>query len=86
MWQGAWRQRNNQISFLKLLKNSSQSHAQLSELSRRPLCIWSKWRVTSGSRMWLHANMSNVRLLNINWLILILRMREMSSDCRRPIR
>ena len=89
MQQGAWCQRNNHTSVSKLLKSSSQSHAQWSELSRRPLCIWSRWQGNSGSRMWwswLHASLSNVRLLDINWLILILWMREMSFDCRRPIR
>ena len=35
---------------------------------------------------WLHTSLSNVRLLNINRLILILWMREMSSNCRRPIK
>ena len=89
MWQGARCQRNNQSGIPELLKNSSQSRVQWSELSHGPLCIQSRWRVSSGSRMcwsWLHAGLNNVRLLNINRLILIQRMREMSSDCRRPIR
>ena len=89
MWWGVWRQRNNQTSISELLKSSSQSHAQWSELSCGSLCIWSRWWVSSGSRMWwswMYASLSNVRLLNINRLILILWMREMSSDCRRLVR
>ena len=87
--QGAWCQRNNQTNIFELLKSSSQSHAQWSELPRGPFCIWSRWWMSSGSRMWrswLHASMSNVRLLNINRLILILWMRKMSYDCKRPVR
>lgn len=89
MWQRARRQRNDQTTISELLKSSSQGHAQGSELSRGPLCIRSRRWVSSGSRMrrsWLHASLSNVRLLNIIRLILILWMREMSSDCRRPIK
>ena len=89
MWQRAWCQRNDQTTISELLKSSSQGHAQGSELSRGPLCIRSKRWVSSSSRMrrsCLHASLSNVRLLNIIRLILILWMREMSSDCRRPIK
>ena len=75
MWQEACCQRDNQASVFEILKNSNQSHAQWSELSQGPLCIWSRWQGSSGFRMWqswLHASLSNVRLLSINWLILML--------------
>ena len=88
MGQRPRRQRDNHSSVSELLKSSSQSHAQRSELSRGPLYIWSGWRVSSASQMrgsWLHASLSNVRLLNIIRLILILWKRERSSDYRRPI-
>ena len=42
MWQGAWCQMNNQANVFKLLKSSSQCHAQWSTVSRKPLCIWSR--------------------------------------------
>ena len=89
MWQGAWCQRINQTSIFELLKSSSQSYAQWSELSCGPLCVWFRQRKSSGSRMWwswLHVSLSNVRLLNINRMILILWMKEMSFDCGRPVR
>ena len=75
MWQGACCQRDNQANVFEILKNSSQSNAQWSELSHGPLCIRSRSQGSSGFQiwqLWLHASLSNVRLLSINWLILML--------------
>ena len=80
MWQRAWCQSNDQTTISELLKSSSQSHAQWDELSRGPLCIWSRRWVSSGSRMWWSWLHSWVLLILSHHLYVFLTFRVISPQ------